>query len=177
VSSAVLAVLAASCRRSDLPFSKASDKNSAELIKRWGITSMKNPEYALSIPLSDSTRCISLLQDPKSGKVGKLLLGDVKAGRMILEYTDKGVFGLPQVRYTRPTKGHPGGTSLVDFNLDATFDVLYGLGPKGMGMYISLPSGWVNASAKDGLAKGATTVDGKKKYQFDVTTGKWRPKK
>ncbi|MDP6545643.1 MAG: hypothetical protein QGH60_16795 [Phycisphaerae bacterium] len=171
----LLAILVVGCHHSAPPFSKASDETSAELVKRWGITSFEFPEYGLSIPLADPTRLLVLVQDPKSGKVDQVIISYRKPTvRNILEYRDKGIFGLPEVHLSRPSELREFGTSLVDYNVDATFDALYGVGPKGMGMYISLPSGWVGATAKNGPEKGATTVDGKK-YQFDVTTGKWRP--
>ena len=174
----LLAILVSSCRRSSSLPSAEGDETSAELVSRWGITSIEYPERGLSIPLSDPTRLLVLVQDPKSGKVARVLISYRKPTvSSILEYKDKGIFGLPEVYYSRPSEPGEPGTSLVDYNLDATFDVLLGVGPKGLGMYISLPPGWVKATAEDGPEKGATTVDGKKKYEFDVTTGKWRPAK
>ena len=148
-----------------------------KLVSLWGITTdarLGGVEAAICIPCSGSRR-ILLMRNSESGRVETIVLGDMEKSGQILVYEDKGTFGLPEVRCGRPEEESVHGSStFVDFNLDAKFDVFYDVRPKSMGLYISLPSGWVRATAKDGFKKGATTED-KKKYKFDVTTGKWRP--
>jgi len=148
-----------------------------QLVKRWGISEPPLLANTLWVPFADGKRQVWFRRKRAGGPVDEVWIMSMVTESVVLEYSVRGELGRPKIVYHGERPKNEGRRIQEDLNVDGTFDVLYKFGPKAkdvVGMYIPLNGSWTRATAKGGVAKGATTDKGER-YRFDLKSGKWVP--